>query len=167
MKLAKKSIGIFQSEFHECQHDWPEDCFVQCGNEGIVLTPKGSYNTAFFEAFPKNPNTFIRGEGKEIPEAENNCWQHWQKILKCSKHEYKHHGLDGHGLCIHCGMFASNVLEPIAKCCKCGSKRYSTIDDIHYCKIHYAETEKGKQHFKEIRELKEEYERQRNEQRSL
>ena len=55
---------------YECKYDWKDNCFVQCGDEGVVLDKVDSYLTAFFEAFPKEPKTFIRGEGKTIAEAE-------------------------------------------------------------------------------------------------
>ena len=50
--------------------DWPEDCFVQGGTSGLVLKGKSTYKTAFFEAFPKNPDCFVRGEGESLEEAE-------------------------------------------------------------------------------------------------
>lgn len=52
-----------------CAFPWPEDCFCQAGHSGVVFTKSGHYRTAFFEAFPKNPNTFIRGEGSTIEVA--------------------------------------------------------------------------------------------------
>ena len=55
---------------YECKCAWPESCFVQGDNNGVVINTtegKESYSTAFFEAFPKEPfSTFIRGEGKDL-----------------------------------------------------------------------------------------------------
>ena len=48
-KTARKLRGSY-----ECQRDWPENCFVQCGGSGVVFGPNGNYRTAFFEAFPKD-----------------------------------------------------------------------------------------------------------------
>jgi len=117
MKKASKSFG----DDFDCQKDWPEDCYVQCGGSGIVFksSPEdGSYFTAFFEAFPKNPKTFIRGEGASIEEAEANAWDKFQRILACDKHEYKRHG-EEHGICIKCGLFTSEVFSPSESCSVC------------------------------------------------
>jgi len=155
-KAARNSDG----EPYLCQKEWPEDCFVQCGGDGMVFVektmekafqdpvdfltnPPKHYRTAFFEAFPRSPDTFLRGEGKSLEEAEEKCHQWWQKILACPKHEYEHHGVDGHGKCKHCHLFQSDVLEPIAKCKVCGKKRYGELNSDIYCKEHYAETDYG------------------------
>lgn len=95
MKTARQSFG----QPYSCKKPWDDDIFVQCGGNGIVLsqtdfqkilsdpkesldtlkaiagepTNKKHYRTAFFEAFPKKPNCFLRGEGKTIEEAEENC----------------------------------------------------------------------------------------------
>ncbi len=66
MKIARKSFG----EAYVCKYEWPEDCFVQCGDNGIVCG-KESYTTAFFEAFPESPKTFLRGEGAFVEETKN------------------------------------------------------------------------------------------------
>lgn len=117
MKKARKSFG----DDFVCQKDWPEDCFVQCGDSGIVFTSSSdnsSYITAFFESFPKNPKTFIRGEGSDIVEAEANAWDKYQRILSCEEHEYKRHGKE-HGTCIKCGLFTSEVFCPSESCSVC------------------------------------------------
>ena len=93
-KQAQRSFG----KPYDCIQPWPEDCGVQCGGMGLVLGRKDSlekvlssdtplttlteeaaddksYTTAFFEAFPRNPSCFIRGEGKTIEEAEEKAYQ--------------------------------------------------------------------------------------------
>ena len=179
-KMARKSSGFLRSESYECQLPWPDDCFCQCGDNGIVLPakmfeeslndnskalevfaaaagitkPANSYRTAFFEAFPKKPDQFIRGEGKTIEEAEFHCWQKYQKILYCSKHEYKPSFYkDGQGICRHCGHFAQDVLPLLRSCFVCGGKVYSDQDGTCYCEKHFAETDAGKEHFRSLGEM--------------
>src|SRR5512136_1108243 len=110
-KLARVSRGLSNGEPYPCEMPWPDDCFCQAGGDGIVFTkgtlaeavsstdkaietiapalgvtpdPKGTYRTAFFEAFPQVPHngqqygTFIRGEGGSIEEAEQKCWARYQ-----------------------------------------------------------------------------------------
>lgn len=128
-----------------CRCEWPADCFVQCGGDGIVFTggrfdeiirdPKSAgpvvaavlsgvesvnapgvpafYRTAFFEAFPRDPDTFVRGEGETIEAAESAAWFRFEKHRACSGHEYERRGYtNGAGFCIHCGMFKSGAFSP-------------------------------------------------------
>lgn len=47
---------------YETTKKWPEDAYLQGDTEGLVYSlsqEKNSYNTAFFEVFPKNPKTFM------------------------------------------------------------------------------------------------------------
>jgi hypothetical protein len=158
MKQARNSFG----KPYDCKKEWPEDCFVQCGDSGIVFGRSGSfenvmtsddvlgtlkeeisdketYTTAFFEAFPKEPSTFIRGEGKNIEEAENKTWEQYQRYSTCENHEYERREYtNGAGFCKHCGMFASHVFEPTTKCCICDKPTYYTkdINDNWYCEEH-------------------------------
>jgi hypothetical protein len=153
-KLAR--TGAFTDyPYYECKKDWPEDCFVQGGDNGIVFTegaaedsftdPEGTlktilsgegrrhYRTAFFEAFPRNPNTFIRGEGATIEEAETQAWEEYQRYLVCpgpNGHEYEARGYEnGGGICKHCGMFGSKVIAPVHKCEKCGELTWYSKDN--------------------------------------
>lgn len=141
---------------YDSKYDW--NCFCQGGTSGIVL-PKGSFDkifggntleglaegvsskesyiTAFFEAFPKTPSCFIRGEGKTIEEAEENAWNKYQKILNCN-HEMERRGrTDGYAYCKHCS-YSSTVFEPLTKCCKCGEPTSYSKDykGKYYCKKH-------------------------------
>lgn len=125
---------------HPCKHEWPEDCFVQCGESGLVLTKQGNYNTAFFEAFPRNPDTFIRGEGECVELAEQDCWQKYQRIVNCPSHEFEERGrTDGAGWCKHCDLFMTKVFtEHLHPCCICGEPTHSHQDTkgLWYCSDH-------------------------------
>lgn len=144
----------------ECKHPWPDDCFVQCGGDGIVLPGgtmesvlkkgdlepvidgyqgklPGAYRTAFFEAFPRTPNLFLRGEGKTVLEAEDSCWRQFKLVLACQKHElYRTPGYtNGMATCKFCGM-TGTFFEPSTNCKSCGKPtsyyRDSSRDDW-YC----------------------------------
>jgi hypothetical protein len=188
-KQARVSAGLWNDKPYDCAFEWPADCFCQAGGKGIVFTtgsfdesmsdpkkaievvdaalggpkPSGSYRTAFFEAFPKNPSTFIRGEGKTIPEAEKDCWEQWQKIANCQSHEFERRGYtNGAGLCKKCNLFKSSVFEPSEKCCICGKNTYHTVDNegSWYCAEHENDIPEAKKtwahrHWEEMKEDKE------------
>lgn len=143
-------------EEYESKYEW--DCFCQGGDDGIVL-PKGSfdkvfgseplkgliegivseesYTTAFFEAFPKNPSCFLRGEGKTIEEAEESCWTKYQKVINCNHEMERRDRTDGYAYCKHCS-YSSTVFQPLTKCYKCG-KRTAYSQDYKgkwYCEKH-------------------------------
>ena len=159
MKKARQS---FIKEDYLCKQNWPEDCFVQCGGNGIVFQEgsleealenpletlselsgttknKKSYRTAFFEAFPKNPSCFLRGEGKNIEEAEENAWKQWEKICNCTEHKFERYNnrKDGYAYCMNCdlkGMF----LEPSTACSVCNIPAHGyLVKDTNYCIRHY------------------------------
>lgn len=157
---AKQSFG----PDYDCKQAWPEDCFCQCGDSGIVFGGKGSLNdvltsedplqevasqaqdpksyiTAFFEAFPKPPTaTFIRGEGKTVEEAELNAFIQYQKFAACDhsmgyeRRDYK----NGVGFCLGCGMFKSKAFEPLTTCVECKTPTYYSSDNKGnwYCEEH-------------------------------
>ncbi|WP_128545095.1 hypothetical protein [Larkinella soli] len=117
MKIARTTI----SGPYTCLKDWQDDCFVQAGDDGLVFSSKGNYLTAFFEAFPNNPDTFIRGEGKTIEEAEESAWGQLQRFQACSGHDFERRNYrNGAGFCKHCGMFKSKAFEPLDRCHICG-----------------------------------------------
>lgn len=93
---------------------WPHDCFIQCGDNGVVLVwDKGNYTTAFWEAFPRNLGTFLRGEGSTIEEAEKDCFAQYERILACPGHEFERRKYEsGAGICKHCNLLQSKVFEP-------------------------------------------------------
>lgn len=120
------------------QFDWGT-IFVQGGENGVVGTPNGAYRTAFVEAFPKKPSTFIRGEGKTVHDAERSAWEQYQRILSCKKHEFERRGYrNGAGLCKHCNLFSSKIFESSEKCFICSKPTYnvSDVDDNWYCDEH-------------------------------
>lgn len=107
---------------YQCQKEWPEGCFVQSGESGIVLPRSGKapYSTAFFEAFPKSPSCFIRGEGASVAEAEAKAYRTLHKYLKCN-HQYTRLSDDGYAQCNVCGMKA-NALPNLTTCHQCGQQ---------------------------------------------
>lgn len=152
---------------YTCNYVWSETCWMQCGNGGIVfeknivdimkdqqaeevitafVTPQESklksYRTAFFEVFAKEPDTFIRGEGKTVQEAEQKAWEEWQKVTHCpgeNGHEFEAKGHEnGAGVCKHCGLFAVNVIPSPHKCQVCKTSTWYTkdIENRYYCEKH-------------------------------
>ncbi len=131
MKLARQSFG----EPFECKMPWPDDCKVQCGGRGIVFGKKDIYHTAFFEAFPNNPKTFIRGEGATVEEAELACWNKLEKYRACNLDHRNSENFDrrdytnGAAFCVACGLFRLSMFEPTTECCQCGAKTYYGTDN--------------------------------------
>lgn len=39
-------------EEYTCTYDWPNDCFIQGGSDGIVFSKNGNYRIAYFECIP-------------------------------------------------------------------------------------------------------------------
>lgn len=124
------------------RHPWPDDCFVQGGDAGLVMRRGGgSYRTAFVEVSPSDPKTFIRGEGATLAAAEDAAWGKLQRILACPGHEFETRGYtNGAGFCRHCGMFASGVFD-VAEvgnpCTVCGTKtNWSQVAGAWYCEEH-------------------------------
>ena len=105
------------------KHNWPTGIIMQAGDRGLVLKQSGGhYYTAFFEVFPDEPSTFIRGEGKTIEDAEADAWAQWQAILACPGHELDKGGYEnGSMVCRKCGLFVPPRLAPaVAKDVKNG-----------------------------------------------
>ena len=147
----KKARRGFAQEPYDCQYEWADDCFVQCGGSGIVLNgglektlgsktvgeivdnlkENYSYTTAFFEAFPRNPDTFIRGEGATIEEAETKAWNAFMKFSACEHPEFeKRKFRNGAGFCVKCGMFKSKAFKPWEKCVVCKKPTfYHQVDE--------------------------------------
>lgn len=123
----------------EARHPWPQGCEVQGGTSGLVIVKGGEpYTTAFVEAFP---DTFIRGEGATVQEAEDACWAQYQKRVGCPGHEWEARNYkNGAGFCKHCGTFGSKVFTPeqLGLFCKvCGVPTYwSRQNDDFFCPEH-------------------------------
>lgn len=97
---------------HEAKHPWPWDrvSLLQGGASGIVFSKKGNYGTAFVEAFVDD--TFVRGEGATVPEAEDACWAKFQRSESCPGHEYEPRNYrNGLGWCKHCNRTKSNAIS--------------------------------------------------------
>jgi len=166
---------FFERYKYECKHDWPENCFIQGGDKGIVFNSSAAeafekpvetvlttigvtndilpqktkeyYTTCFFEAFPREPDTFLRGEGATMEEAETKCWEDYQKVVNCKSHEpERRNRRDGYGFCKHCGM-GGMFFEPLETCKICGVPTYafSDTDNNWYCKAHESAIPEDKQ----------------------
>lgn len=102
---------------------------VQGGESGVVLLREGgSYTTAFVECFPEN--SFIRGEGATVAEADDACWAKLQSFTGC-EHQWEPQGYrNGGGICKHCGQFGSKVFTPEDLglfCTTCGVPTYNVL----------------------------------------
>lgn len=136
IRLAKNSYG----EDYTCKFNWDENCFVQCGDEGLVIKGDKNYLTAFFEAFPIEPKTFIRGEGDTIEEAERDAWKQLMNFKSCYHHEFERRDYtNGVGFCKHCGLYKSHAFEPTTMCKICGEPTSYSQDNNgdFYCEEHY------------------------------
>ena len=109
--------GSWKYDGYEPSCAWPDDCYVQWGSVGVVLREAeygGSYWTAFFESFPTDPKTFIRGEGETVQVAEAKAYQAFQRYRACNGHEFERRNYtNGAGFCKHCGLFKSQAFEPL------------------------------------------------------
>ena len=136
--FARRSTGFLQNSRYECAHLWPEGILLQCGDSGVVLASP-SYQTAFFEAFPREPEAFVRGEGETVELAETKAWETFQKILACPGHEFvRRHRRDGYGYCTKC-PYSTMAFESLEKCFICGESCYYGQDSLErwYCESHY------------------------------
>jgi hypothetical protein len=144
-----------------------EDSALATVKEALSTTAKpGNYRTAFFEAFPTLPpehqgrfyhnghklegvlesRLFIRGEGATVEEAETKCWEQWQRILSCERHDLdRRKRLDGYCFCEHCGMGGS-WLQPLTLCFVCGTPNNYCFDKdgVCYCEAHKGSIPKDK-----------------------
>lgn len=133
--IASRSFG----EGYHCLKDWPEDTYTQCGDKGVVLGNK-PYRTAFFEAFPKEPKTFIRGEGQTVEEAEEKAWNKYQSIINCEKHYFNRVGNTETAVCHLCNLKLTQYYPPIGSCCVCGKEHTKNIIKSKiYCIDHFLE----------------------------
>lgn len=133
--FANKSFGGKYS----CSQEWNEDTYLQCGSSGLVIG-LNPYKTAFFEAFPKKPATFIRGEGKTIEDAEISAWNKYQKILNCSDHSFIRFKTTDTAKCVLCDLNLTNYYPPLTSCAICSKQNVkNVINSKNYCTEHYLE----------------------------
>jgi hypothetical protein len=126
------------------KNNWKKT-FIQCGGQGLVLSAsKGGYRTAFFEAFPNidGYDTFIRGEGETIREAEINAFKKYQVYLSCPGHKFERlhrgkHRSDGYGTCAVCNLSSSRAFEPETKCYICQKPTTKEYQDKYVCITDY------------------------------
>jgi len=130
---------------YESQYPWPDDTYLQGGDNGIVFTSNGtSYRTAFVEVFTQEG--FIRGEGETVLEAEVDCWNKYNKIITCTDHQYETRGYkNSGGICKNCQKFAMYVFtaEELGQYCwYCNVptlhfwKEYEPVDTVFACVNH-------------------------------
>lgn len=96
--------------------EWPEDCYVQWGSKGLVLS-RGSQprQTAFFEAFLKDAKLgFFRGEGVTVEDAEINAFQKYRRSSDCDHAWSRRTYLNGGAICRRCKAF-STAFEPVVE----------------------------------------------------
>lgn len=183
-EMVKKMRDNYQPKY-----EWPSNCKTQWGGDGIVIkgwdflgfmeggmdsakevietkTEKEKeterfYRTAFFEAFPRDPNTFIRGEGETIEDAEKSAWYQFQKVSACDHPEYDRRGYqNGAAFCATCGFFNPYYSEPVSTCCICGVNTYWTSDKQGriYCEDHADQIPDKDKYFWQTEEYKRETE---------
>lgn len=124
IKYAKHSTRQIP---YECVLEWPEDCHVQCGGRD------GDY---FFEAYPKNPDTYMSVHGETLAEAEEKAFNLLQKYIKCDSHVFIRKGYtNGAGFCEKCGLFKGKAFLPSTTCYLCNTPTCygGTIDKLWYC----------------------------------
>lgn len=130
---GKRLAPDANDNWYECQYNWPDNSFVQCGNEDM-------HEKAFFEFFP-NDGFYIRRDAKTIEEAETKAWFFYQNGLKCKLDHTNPDNFDrknytnGLGFCKSCG-YTTDQLEPLEKCIKCNKPTYYSrdINNDWWCK---------------------------------
>lgn len=124
---------------------WGDDVRVQWGYCGVSINRKEQTVTpvkSFFEAFPPAPNnTFLRGEGDSVHDAEDRAFTQYEKMMACPQHEWDRRGrTDGYAYCKLCGM-SQMALEPLTRCAICDipsswTSRKENGEKKHYCRFH-------------------------------
>lgn len=109
----KKDRELAHAEPFWPTEPWPDDCTVQWGRGGIVLsTSDAPRRTAFFEAFPGNGG-FIRGEGPSVAEAERAAHRQLVKEDACDHRWSRGKYLNGGTLCRKCNAFKTTMKEVV------------------------------------------------------
>lgn len=110
--MSETEPRLIANTTEHARHPWPADCYIQGGDRGVVFGRDGQpYRTAFVEAFP---DTFLRGEGPTIADAEDACWAKYQRMVNCEHGPFERRGYtNGGGFCVPCGTFFSNIFRPL------------------------------------------------------
>lgn len=122
-----------------CNKIWPDSAKIQCGDKGIVAKKGGSnYITAFFEVF--NGDDFIRGEGKDLIEAEEKAFEKLSIMNNCVNHNYSRVGSTEQAECSLCGHTVRGYYPPESSCSSCGKLHTALkISESPLCVNHYIE----------------------------
>lgn len=130
----KIRTGLLTNEYKkETTYEWPEGSGLQAG--GGELDGIGSL--VFFEVFIKGM-TYIRGEGKNLVEAEKAAWDKYQVYIVCD-HEFERFSATSQlGKCKHCSMKKDQMFKMLTTCNACGKHEVMhNIGHEYYCYEHY------------------------------
>lgn len=121
-RAVVRSDDYGRQPHHVLVHDWPDGTFAQ-GGKVTRASREGSGHDAedlvFIETFPRDPATYLRGEGATFVDAEASAWARWQTITTCpatsgptGAHEFETRGYrNGAGFCRACNLFQSHVFD--------------------------------------------------------
>lgn len=126
MRIADHCLPGGYRGGYEPAHPWPEDCYVQWGDDPTKRPADAGDRAAstFFEAFPTG--TYLRGQGATLRAAEDRAWAQHQRELACPGHVWSPIGggqperLDGFGWCTLCRRAEDGVLPVRTVCEVCG-----------------------------------------------
>jgi hypothetical protein len=164
-RAVVRSDDYGRKPVYHLAHDWPDGTFTQGGN---VRRDRGNgvEDLVFIETFPRDPSTYLRGEGATYAAAEAIAWARWEKIVACPAvaargvHEFETRGYrNGAGFCRTCNLFQGKVFdlrEIGSVCVVCAEPYYTEVrrrgsdgewltgkdgnGDRHYdmvCRIHH------------------------------
>lgn len=141
------SVDGLTREEYKCKFKWPEKVQTQHGKKGIKVSKNGNYTTAFFEVFNINvTDSYIRGEGKTVEDAERKAFNRYDKMKECNEHDFRRVGETVNAQCILCNSCKYHFFEPLEKfkCKICDQKsvRFRLPDGTQnvYCYQHYFES---------------------------
>lgn len=126
MRIASHCLPGGHRGGYEPAHPWPEDCYVQWGEDPAKRPADSRHRDAptFFEALPTG--TYLRGEGPTLRAAEDRAWAQHQREMACPGHVWSPVGggqaerLDGYGWCTLCRRAQAGVLPIRTVCATCG-----------------------------------------------
>lgn len=128
-------LGFEEGRRAVALQDWPTaECHLQGG------TAFGGKE--FFEAFPviHGIETFIRGEGDSLAEAEEAAFSLYTAQSSCGSHTWSRtvkgkHRSDGYAVCEHCGL-TGMALEPLTTCQHCDEPTSNMVGNTFLCLAH-------------------------------